>query len=78
MEWHVAGLVEFKLDPLKGAPIVSDGPIDQKRKGIAAVLALNQIAEEHKWLAWEELNAQVWIVKTIDSLIKVVDDIHRT
>jgi len=47
------------------------------RKGIAAVLALNQIAEEHKWLAQEELNARVWIVETVDSLIKVVNDIHH-
>src|SRR5260370_14914937 len=48
------------------------------RKGIAAVLALDQIAQEHKWLAREELNVQVWIVETIDSLIKVVNDIHCT
>src|SRR5260370_41489967 len=47
------------------------------RKGIAAVLALDWIAEEHRWLAQEELNACTWIVETIDSLIKVADEIHH-
>ena len=46
------------------------------RKGIAAVLALDRVAEEHKRLAREELNARVWIVETIDSLVRVADDIH--
>ena len=47
------------------------------RKGIVVVLTLDQIAEECKWLAWEELNAHIWIVETVDSLITVADEIHH-
>ena len=46
------------------------------RKGIAAVLGLDRILEEHKWLAREELNAHVWIAENIDSLITVVNETH--
>src|SRR5258708_18460674 len=47
------------------------------RKGIVAVLTLDRIAEEHKQLAREELNACVWIVEPIHSLITLANEIHH-
>ena len=60
---------------LKEPPLFLMDPLI--RKGIIAVLTLDWIAEECKWLAREELNACVWIVETVDSLITVADEIHH-
>ena len=59
---------------LKEPPLFLMDPLI--RKGIVVVLTLDWIAE-CKWLAWEELNACIWVVETVDSLITVANEIHH-
>jgi hypothetical protein len=71
--WESLWNSNWNLDKKPPAFIVDQ----QVRCGIAAVLSLACIEEEKLRLAREELNACTWIVQSVDSLIRIMDDIHR-
>jgi hypothetical protein len=71
--WESLWNSHWSLDETPPAFIVDQ----QVRCGIAAVLSLARIAEEKVRLSREELNARTWIVQSVNSLIQIMDSIHR-